>query len=60
LRRTWTPAARVRLVETELTPELEDHIKAIADVTNFVNRTFSLFSEAQRKRPPVLVKPKKA
>lgn len=57
---TETPSARVRLVETELTPELEEHIKAIANVTNFVNRSFSLFSEAQRMRPPVLVKPKKA
>ncbi|HRX40377.1 MAG TPA: hypothetical protein P5072_13155, partial [Parvularculaceae bacterium] len=57
---TENPSARVRLVETELTPELENHIKSIADVTNFMNRTFSLFAEAQRARPETLVKPKKA
>ncbi|MGQ0531261.1 MAG: hypothetical protein ACT4OF_01045 [Caulobacteraceae bacterium] len=57
---TENPSARVRLVETELTPELEEHIKTIADVTNFVNRTFSMFAEAQRMRPETLVKPKKA
>ncbi len=56
---TETPSARVRLVETELTPELEEHIKAIADVTNFVNRSFSMFAEAQRRRPQTLLKPKK-
>lgn len=55
---TETPSAHVRLVETELTPELEEHIRAIADVTNFVNKTFSLFAEAQRRRPPTLLKPK--
>jgi hypothetical protein len=57
---TENPSARVRLVEAELTPELEEHIKAIADVTNFVNRTFSMFAEAQKRRPATLVKPKKS
>ena len=57
---TETPSARIRLVEAELTPELEEHIKAIADVTNFVNRTYSLFAEAQRRRPATLLKPKKS
>lgn len=57
---TETPSARVRLVEAELTPELEEHVRAIVGVTNFVNRSFSMFGEAQRRRPPILLKPKKA
>ena len=55
---TEVPSARVRLVETELSPELEEHISAIMNVTNFVNRTYSMFAEAQRRRPATLVKPK--
>jgi hypothetical protein len=57
---TENPSARVRLVETELTQELEEYVRSIADVTNFVNRTFALFSEAQRRRPEALVRPKKS
>ncbi|MEM9014130.1 MAG: hypothetical protein AAGB02_03380 [Pseudomonadota bacterium] len=56
---TENPAARVRLVEQEMTPELESFIDSILDVSNYVNKTFSLFSEAQRTRPQVLVKEKK-
>lgn len=56
---TENPAARVRLVETEMTPELESYVNSIVDVSNFVNKTFSLFSEAQARRPASLVRPKK-
>jgi hypothetical protein len=56
---TENPAARVRLVETEMTPELESYVNSIVDVSNYVNKTFSLFSEAQSRRPATLVRPKK-
>lgn len=56
---TENPSARVRLVEQEMTPELDAYISSIVDVSNYVNRTFSLFSEAQARRPDTLVKPKK-
>jgi hypothetical protein len=57
---TENPAARVRLVETEMTPELESYVNSIVDVSNYVNKTFSLFSEAQARRPETLLKPKKS
>lgn len=56
---TENPSARVRLVEQEKTPELEKYIADIADVSKYVNQTYSLFSEAQRLRPAALVKAKK-
>jgi hypothetical protein len=57
---TENPSARVRLVEQEMTPELEKYVNSIVDVSNYVNKTFSLFSEAQRTRPPSLIKAKKS
>lgn len=56
---TENPSARVRLVEQEATPELEKYISDISDVSKFVSRTYSLFSEAQRLRPAQLVSAKK-
>jgi hypothetical protein len=56
---TENPSARVRLVEQEQTKELDDYVNSIADVSAYVNQTYSLFSEAQRKRPQTLVKAKK-
>lgn len=56
---TQTPSARVRLVEQEQTPELEKYISDISDVSKFVSRTYSLFSQAQRIRPLRLVSEKK-
>lgn len=56
---TENPSARVRLVEQEQTPELEKYISDVSDVSKFVNRTYSLFSETQRLRPATLVRAKK-
>ncbi len=56
---TENPSARVRLIEQERTEELEKYISDISDVSGFMNRTFSLFSEAQRRRPKTLLKPRK-
>lgn len=56
---TENPAARVRLVEQEMTEELSAYLSSIIDVSNYVNKTFSLFAEAEARRPPALVKAKK-
>jgi hypothetical protein len=55
---TEDPSARVRLVEQEMTDELDKYLSNIVDVSNYVNRTYSLFSEARRIRPEKLLKPK--
>jgi hypothetical protein len=55
---TENPSARVRLVEQEMTPELEKYLDSIVDVSNYVNKTYSLFGEARRIRPEKLLKPK--
>ncbi len=57
---TENPAGRVRLVEQEFTPELEAYLNSIVDVSNYVNKTFSLFADAQARRPAQLLRPKKA
>lgn len=53
------PSAQVRLFEAEKTPELDSYIASITDVTNYVNRTFSLMKTARERRPAKLVVPKK-
>lgn len=56
---TENPAGRIRLVEQEPSEELDAYVNSIVDVSNFVNKTFSLFAEAKARRPQTLVKPKK-
>ncbi|MEQ1929818.1 MAG: hypothetical protein ABL957_04690 [Parvularculaceae bacterium] len=56
---TENPAGRVRLVEQEPSEELDAYVNSIVDVSNYVNKTFSLFSEAKARRPATLVNPKK-
>ena len=41
-----------------MTPELEKYLDSIVDVSNYVNKTYSLFGEARRIRPDKLLKPK--
>lgn len=55
---TENPAGRVRLVEQERTEEFDRYVSSIVDTSNYVNRTYSLFEEAQRNRPTTLVQPK--
>ena len=52
-----TPDAsrKVRLVEAEMTPQLKEYIAGLSGVTNYVNRTFSLFQTAQSRRPEKLL-----
>ena len=52
------PSASVRLIEAEMTPELRSYTDSITDVTNYVDRTFSLFKTARERRPEKLLVPK--
>lgn len=52
---TSDPTRPVRLFEAEMTPGLEHYIASIGGVTNYVNRTFSLFERAKRRRPKTLL-----
>jgi hypothetical protein len=56
---TQDPTVSVRLHEAVLTPDLARHIEAIRGVTNYVNRTFSLFERAKQRRPKTLLVRKK-
>jgi hypothetical protein len=51
------PDRPVQLVEVQRTPELATYMESISGVTNYVNQTFSLFREAGKRRPKVLLKP---
>ncbi len=53
---TPSPAARVRLVEAEMTPQLRAYTNHITDVSTYVNQTFSLFKTARERRPDRLLK----
>lgn len=57
---TPDPSAHVRMVEAEITPDVQRYIDSINGVTNYVNRTFSLFDRAEKRRPKQLLFPKKA
>jgi hypothetical protein len=48
------PARPIRVVEAKLTPEGVTYLDSIAGVTNYVNRTFSLFDRAKKRRPAKL------
>ncbi len=52
---TSNPASQVRLVEAELTPDVQRYIDSITGVTNYVNRTYSLFERAAKRRPKTLL-----
>ena len=52
---TDDPSRPVRLVEAEATPDVRAYIDSISGVTNYVNRTFSLFERAKARRPKVLL-----
>jgi hypothetical protein len=55
---TNDPSRPVRLVEATHTPELEEYMKGISGVTNYVQRTFSLFATARERRPAKLLVPR--
>jgi hypothetical protein len=53
------PAAPVRLIEAEKTPELESYMASITGVSEVVGQTYSLFKTARERRPAKLLFPKK-
>jgi hypothetical protein len=55
---TEDPSGRVRLVEGEMTEDLRAYTNGMRGVTNYVSRTFSLFSTAKSRRPKTLLTPK--
>lgn len=48
----------VSMTEAEYTPELAQYLDHITAAVNYVGQTFSLFKEAERVRPKVLLQPK--
>ena len=53
------PADRpVQVIEAERTKELDEYLELISGAVNYVNQTFSLFKQAEERRPKVLVKGK--
>ena len=52
---TEDPSRPVRLIEAEMTPQLKEYVGGLNAVTNYVNRTFSLFSTARERRPKRLL-----
>jgi hypothetical protein len=52
---TADPSRHVRLVEAERTAELKAYMAGLKGVTNYVNRTFSLFATARARRPRKLL-----
>jgi hypothetical protein len=48
----------VQLVEAEKTKELEEYANSMAGVAAYVNQTFSLFKNAEERRPKKLLIPK--
>lgn len=55
---TGDPERSVRLVEAELTDEIQVFLDEIADAVSYVNNSFSLFASADRIRPERLLVPK--
>jgi hypothetical protein len=55
---TEDPSKSTRLIEAEITPEVQRFLSEIGGVTNYVNRTYSLFERAKRRRPARLLIPK--
>ena len=45
----------MKLVQAEKTPELMNYMEQISGIVNYVNQTFSLFSEVEKVRPNKLV-----
>jgi hypothetical protein len=55
-----TPQNRpISLVEAERTPELLEYLDHVSAAVNYVNQSFSLFKEAKKSRPKVLLSAKK-
>lgn len=49
------PDRPIQMVEAERTPELTSYMEQISGAVNYVNQTFSLFKEAEKRRPAKLL-----
>ncbi|MDB5439613.1 MAG: hypothetical protein JWM33_2040, partial [Caulobacteraceae bacterium] len=52
---THDPTRPIRFFEAELTPALKEYLQGLTAVSNYVNRTFSLFKTAKERRPEKLL-----
>lgn len=52
------PSRHVKLVEAEMTPELNEYIEGLDHVSDYMNQTYSLFKVAKERRPEKLLKKK--
>jgi hypothetical protein len=52
---TVDPSRPVRLSEADMAPPLKEYLAGMSAVTNYVNRTFTLFKTAQQRRPKQLL-----
>ena len=52
---THDPTRPIRFFEAEYTPQLKEYLQGLSAVSNYVNRTFSLFKTAQNRRPEKLL-----
>ena len=48
----------VQMIEAKRTPELDEYLDLVSGAVNYVNQTFSLFKQAEERRPASLVTPK--
>jgi hypothetical protein len=53
--RPHVPSRPVRLSEAEMAPPLKEYLAGMSSVTNYVNRTYSLFKTAEQRRPKQLL-----
>lgn len=56
---TENPERPVQMIEAARTPELDLYMERIGGAVNYVNQTFSLFKEAEKRRPERLLTPAK-
>ena len=56
---TTDPDRPLKMLEAEKTPELDLYMERIGGAVNYVNQTFSLFKEAEKRRPERLLTPVK-
>ena len=56
---TENPERPVQMIEAARTPELDLYMERIGGAVNYVNQTFSLFKEAEKRRPEKLLTPAK-
>ena len=49
---------KTRLIKTKLTPMLEEYVKSLEGVSNYVRGTFSLFDVARSRRLKTLFAPR--